>query len=278
MEINWRQALHFPGFYLAADTQYQLHAPFAFELARAVLEDRRWYYAFDDIEAIRARMLRSKVSLGLIDYSSTPAGRQPLARQVPLARVARRSSSSPRQGRWLFRLAQLLQARQILELGTSVGIGAMYLASGARSAQLVSLEGSPDYTHVAATNLEILGLQKNCTLLNGPFQQSLDQALRRHDPWDLIFFDGHHQEAATLAYFEQCLPHLSATGVAVFDDIYWSAEMLAAWKKIQAKPQVTLSIDLFDLGLVFINPELKSGQHLKLVPTRWKPWKMAELR
>ena len=49
----------FPGFYLRAVTQYQLHSPFVFELVRAVLEDRRHYYAFDDIEQLRQRLLRA---------------------------------------------------------------------------------------------------------------------------------------------------------------------------------------------------------------------------
>jgi hypothetical protein len=41
----------------------------------------------------------------------------------------------------------------------------------------------------------------------------------------------------------------------VFDDIYWSEGMAAAWTEIKADPAVTVSIDLFHFGLVFFRKE-----------------------
>jgi hypothetical protein len=37
--------------------------------------------------------------------------------------------------------------------------------------------------------------------------------------------------------------------------------MEAAWKEIQQHSAVTLTIDLFFIGLVFINPDFKVKQH-----------------
>jgi hypothetical protein len=37
----------------------------------------------------------------------------------------------------------------------------------------------------------------------------------------------------------------------IFDDIYWSEGMKAAWNEIKAHPKVTVTIDLFWIGLVF---------------------------
>jgi predicted O-methyltransferase YrrM len=89
---------------------------------------------------------------------------------------------------------------------------------------------------------------------------------------DLVFFDGHHQAAPTLAYFEQCLPYAHSRTLFVFDDIYASEEMTAAWSHIRQHERLTLTVDCFDLAFAFFHPEMREKQHLRLVPTQWKPW------
>ena len=38
----------------------------------------------------------------------------------------------------------------------------------------------------------------------------------------------------------------------IFDDIYWSSGMKEAWNEIKAHSDVTVTIDLFWIGLVFV--------------------------
>jgi predicted O-methyltransferase YrrM len=64
--------------------------------------------------------------------------------------------------------------------------------------------------------------------------------------------DGNHRKDATLNYFEWCLPKLSQNSIMIFDDIYWSKGMKEAWAQIKAHPEVSVSIDLFWIGLVFV--------------------------
>jgi predicted O-methyltransferase YrrM len=268
----WHQTVPFLRFYSAARTRYQVHSPFAFEWTNAVLEDDRWYYAFEDIEAVRREMLESLVVLDVEDYGAASENDTPALRQVPLRQLARTAASSPGQGRVLFRLAQWLRPERMLELGTSVGVGTMYLATAAPHARFVSLEGSETCAHVARAHLGILGLDQQVDVVSGPFRDTLAPALQRLGQVDLVFFDGHHHAAATLAYFEQCLPYAHAGTVLVFDDMYWSSEMAAAWEKIKAHPRITLTVDCFDLGFAFLNPDIGAKQHLRLVQARLKPW------
>jgi predicted O-methyltransferase YrrM len=264
----------FAGFWLKADTVYQVHSPLAFHWAQAVLEDGRRYYAFDDIEALRQQMRASPLTLDVEDYGASDERGQPLRRRVPLRQLAERASSSPLQGRWLFRTAQWLRPERVLELGAGVGVSTAYLAAGiSRQARLVSLEGCPTCAQVAEAHLDMLHLSDRVRIQSGPFAQGLPGVLEELGRLDLAFFDGHHQGAATMAYFEQCLPYVHEQSVFVFDDVYWSADMTEAWQRIQAHPRVTLSIDCFELGFVFFNPGLREKQHLRIVPISWKPWK-----
>lgn len=264
----------FAGFWLKAKTVYQVHSPLAFEWAQAVLEDERRYYAFDDIEALRRQMRASPLVLDVADYGAADEQGAPLCRRVSLRQMAERASSSPLQGRWLFRMAQWLRPQHVLELGTGIGVGTAYLAAGmGRQARLVSLEGCPTCAQVAEAHLDMLHLGDRVRIQCGPFAQTLPQVLGELGNLDFVFFDGHHQGAATLAYFEQCLPYAHEQTVFIFDDLYWSADMTEAWRRIQAHPRVTLTIDGFELGFVFFNPAIQEKQHLLLAPVCWKPWK-----
>ena len=264
----------FLRFYAAADTRYQVHSPLVFELANEVLEDRRPFYAFRDVERIRARMLQSTVQLDIEDFGAASEGASPLLRRGSLAEQVRVAASSPRKGRLLFRLANWLKPETMLELGTSAGIGALYLASAARQAQFISLEGSESLAQVARANLGILDVQRRAEVRTGAFRDTLEPALQKLKHVDLVYFDGHHRREPTLAYAEQCLRYVRNQSVLVFDDVYWSAEMTGAWRQIQQHPRVTLTVDFFDLALAFVNPDFKTRQHFCLVPGSWKPWKM----
>ena len=81
---------------------------------------------------------------------------------------------------------------------------------------------------------------------------------------DLAFVDGNHRKLPTIEYFDQLLLHSSASTILIFDDIHWSEEMEAAWSQIQQHPSVTLTIDLFFIGLVFINPTFIEKQHFSI--------------
>ena len=73
---------------------------------------------------------------------------------------------------------------------------------------------------------------------------------------DFVFFDGNHHKEPTLRYFLQSLEYANNNSVFVFDDIRWSPEMEEAWKEIREHPQVTITVDLFFMGIVFFRKEL----------------------
>jgi len=272
--MNFFQIGEFFRFYRAAITKYQLHSPFVFELACAVLEDERWFYAFRDVETVREKMLSSDVIVTLLDFGTGGEHAQlPVEKKRSVRSIGRQAGSSAGQGQMLFRLANHLRPNTMLELGTSVGIGAMYLASAVRETRFVTLEGSPELANIARVNLDLLGLTKNVEVREGPFEQSLSSALHDLQQLDFVFFDGNHRSEPTLRYFEECLAFAHEKTVFVFDDLHWSVGMAEAWQKIKSHPRVTLTLDFFELSLVFIDPDFREKQHFEILPVRWKPWR-----
>lgn len=267
------QVRSFFRFYRSAWTKYQLHSPFVYDLACAALEDPRRYYAFTDIEILRQKMLESGAKVQILDFGTGARKNGASAYARSVRSVVRHAASSPAQGQMLFRLVQHFQPETLLELGGSLGISTLYLSAAAGNARVISLEGSPELARIARVNLEYLR-QKHTEIKEGPFEQTLRPALESLGVLDFVYVDGNHRAEPTLEYFETCLAFAHDKTVFVFDDIHWSAEMELAWAQLRAHPRVRLTVDFYELSLVFIDPAFREVQHFQIVPQRWKPWRL----
>ena len=82
--------------------------------------------------------------------------------------------------------------------------------------------------------------------------------------FDLIFIDGNHRKIPTLRYFNLLKQHVHPNSLIIFDDIHWSKEMEEAWAEIKEDPQVKVSIDLYQFGMVFFMNDVKQRQSFVL--------------
>lgn len=261
--------MRFLRYYFRAHTWYRIHSPFAYDFAEVVLEDDRWYYAFSTIETRREHLLRNRTRLELTDFGAGSRLRR--KKNTTVAALARHSACRPEVGRWLFRMVNHFKPATMLELGTSLGISTAYQAAAAPNARFISIEGDPGLANLAKENLRLLGIP-NVDIRQGRFEEQLPKALGEMEKLDYLFVDGNHRKAPTLDYFHKCLPHAHSGSVFVFDDIHWSSEMEEAWEQIKAHPGVSLSIDLFFIGVVFFREEKIVKEHFTLIPWSWKPW------
>ncbi|NJK96477.1 MAG: class I SAM-dependent methyltransferase [Bacteroidales bacterium] len=74
---------------------------------------------------------------------------------------------------------------------------------------------------------------------------------------DFAYIDGNHRKESTIGYFEQILKYCHGESVIVLDDINWSPGMMEAWQQIQQHDQVRVCLDLFRMGIVFLEPKLQ---------------------
>jgi len=153
----------------------------------------------------------------------------------------------------------------VLELGTSLGICSLYLASPSKNINLHTIEGDPGSHDVARHIFQEVQMENIHSSL-GLFRDLLPGVLSEMKRIDLAFIDGHHDKDATLEYFEQILPYCTEKSAVIFDDIYWSKGMTEAWESIKAMPKVKLSIDLFFCGIVFFREENREKEAFKIRP------------
>jgi len=268
---NTFAARQFISYFAKARTVYNTHSPFLYELSQNVLEDDRHYYAFDELEALRKKMLHVDTEMEFVDLG---AGSKDLGKKTTrkIKDIARTSLMSPLKAKWMFRLINLLKPDNILEIGTSLGLSALYMQSAALNSKLITLEGNPASARVAQKNFSIFPYAKDIKVEIGRFEETLLPALHKLGHADFVFMDGNHQKLPTLEYFRQIKPFLSENSVVILDDIYWSKGMAEAWELLKDDAQVTLSLDLFHFGVLFFRKANKEKEHHTLAPSKWKPW------
>lgn len=258
-------------YFKQAETKYTIHSPFVYTLLEEVIEDDRVYYDFGALKRLRELSERNEKQLMVQDFGA--GSRVHGQAQRSIAQITKSAVSPAWQGEFLFRLVHHFQAKRRLEIGTSLGISTLYQYLPFRDAPLYTLEGCPAIAAEAANNFKKLKA-KNIRQYVGNFDDTLEQALQDIATVDYVFIDGNHRKVPTLAYFEACLAHSHNDTIFVIDDINWSVEMQEAWQAIKIHDAVTLSVDLFAMGLVFLRKEQAQKQHFTLIPARYKPWKM----
>lgn len=253
-QMNWFQAKRYFIYLLTARhwKGFGIHSPFVFDLVANLMREPYPYYDFQKITAWRQALIRSKEKVTMTDLGAGSVVTKTKIRRV--SEVVRYGSISRKYGELLFRLVRRFNPDTILELGTSAGISSLYLALPNRIAGFITMEGCPDMATIAANTFERFHLTK-VSLVNGPFNEALPKVLERLTQVDFVFFDGDHREEPTLNYFNLCLEKAHNETIFVFDDIHWSPGMERAWTTMVAHPRVTVSIDLFRLGILFFRRE-----------------------
>jgi predicted O-methyltransferase YrrM len=245
---------------LTSKTRHGTHSPFVYKLADEVIYDFSDKSDYKSIEDQRKKLLHD---VSVVEVTDLGAGSHLNKNRTKLVRqIAKNALKSPRLAQLIYRLARNNNPNSIIELGTCLGLTTAYLAKAAPEAKVISIEGCPQTAKVAAHNFQELQIS-NINLEVGNFDTVLPPILNQQDKLDFVYIDGNHRKQATLNYFHWCLPKVHEGSLLIFDDIYWSAGMKEAWEEIKQHPDVTLTVDLFWIGLVYF----KKGQakeHFKL--------------
>ncbi len=238
-----------------------IHSPFVYDFVTAVLNDKHSYYAYKKIEHVKKMLLQDERTVTHHDLGGGSLGKLPEFKKV--SEIAGKALCTQKFGRLLFRLANHYTPKTIVELGSSLGISASYLASADSLSNVITLEGAPEIARIAKETFSRLGLG-NINLVGGNFDENLNAVLAENHPADLVFIDGNHRRKPVLDYFEKFLNKISPSSLVVIHDIHWSREMEEAWDIIQQHPKVKMSIDIFSAGIVFFREEFLVKQQFSI--------------
>ena len=239
-----------------------VHSPFVFELNKDVIAVQKEFYCFKQLEQLRMELMSNNTAVPIVELGAGSQVQNSSTRTI--ASIAKSALQPAKEAQFLFRLIDYFKPELILELGTSLGVTTCYLAQANTHGKIVSIEGNPNLVDISKQHITQLNLT-NIELITGNFDDQLKPVLHKMGRVDFVLFDGNHRKEPTLNYFEICLKYANEQSVFVFDDIYWTPDMKAAWETIKQHPKVSLTIDLYSMGIVFFKTgQAKEHFHLKL--------------
>lgn len=261
------------SYYFNAQTKYKIHSPFVYDFFMSISDMDKEFYCFKEIEKLRSKLLATQDEIVFEEMGAGSKVFDSNSKRRKIRDIATTSLSSKNECKTLFNIVNALKPTKILELGTSLGISTAYLASARPSATILTIEGNKSVLDIAYQIWGEMQLQ-NVTAFNGKFEDLLPAIMNKHTDIDMVYIDGNHAYEATLNYYKNALPIIENNkGCMIFDDIHWTKDMQNAWQFIIKDPRVTLSLELFDLGIVFFNP-IAPKQHFTLIEYWKKPWQI----
>lgn len=230
-----------------------MHSPFVFGLIQKCIVPSS-KNRHQDLDSIRAEIYASHEVVDVIDFKSL--------RIYPrrISYIGKTSLSTSRFSSFLSLLATYLGAETALETGTSLGLNALYL-SKSKLKSIATIEGSQVMARVAASYFRKTQTE-NIQLIEGKIEDVLPQAIAQHTP-DFYFLDADHRSEAVAFCIDLILKHTPEAKCIVVHDIYWSKDMQKIWRELVQDPRFSLSIDLFQGGLLFLNRPMPK-QHFTL--------------
>lgn len=276
-QMDWQTAIYRVGSYLRHSLTarhtggHGIHSPYLFEWVRMVMSDENSYYAWREIEKVRANMLADTREVEFEDYGSRAARSLEdgsgtayslengsgatyglvFRERRRVCDIAKRSLAKKKYAQMLARLVNWLDdGLTIVELGTSLGVTTAYMAAMDSRNKVVTYEGCSEVATIAEENWKSLGIS-NIECRVGEI--TADVLERDLDKVDVAFIDANHTYTSTLAYFRALVKKVHAKSVIVVDDIHYNPEMERAWKEICADERVTSTMDLYQMGLAFFD-------------------------
>ena len=263
MHSNAQLAFKFIKYYFTASNGkgHGIHSPFVYDFVTKILNKKN---TPENVAAIEARRKSLEANATVIEILDRGAGsRTSELKKRSIREIAKSALKQKKISQLLYRMGVYFNPSNILEMGTSFGITSSYLAMSMPHETLVTMEGAPAIAQAAQNTFDLLHL-KNIQIIEGDFAISLPAYLNPISNVGMVYIDGNHRYAPTMQYFELLLSKVNEQSILIFDDIYWSSEMEKAWNEIKNHEAVTLTIDLFYVGIVFFRRENKQKQHFTI--------------
>nr|WP_321222994.1 class I SAM-dependent methyltransferase [uncultured Psychroserpens sp.] len=244
------QILQYIKFLFKSTNQHGVHSPFVYDLVTKCFYDKTIYPEYMLLKKYRALLFKNKTNITIKDFGS--GSRVFNSNERLVKAIAKNSGTTTKRAQLLFRLVNYFNAKNTLELGTSLGLATQAMALGNPKGNVVTIEGCPNISKFTARQLSEENIN-NVNIKTGAFESilpKLDATI-----YDIIFFDGNHNKQATISYFKTLINKSHNDTILIFDDIYWSKDMLQAWEFIKTHPKVTVTVDTFFWGFVSFRKE-----------------------
>lgn len=213
---------------------FGVHSPFAYHLITRVIGERRGYYAYDDLELIRKQLAQGEAGW--------------------------HRDLTAKEEKLLFRLANFIGARQIVQLGATDGLASLYLTYHSREARCLVVEPDPERARMATRIYGRWG-RGAIELRTGDYIKQT--ALLKIDKIDLFVVDPANSTCDVMVATEIALSRFHDQTLLVVEHLRDNMRSMAYWEWLVKRSEPTVTIDLCSIGIVVFNSKLYK-RHYKI--------------
>ena len=238
---------------IASKNHHAIHSPFMFDLVTNVIYKNISTNTTSKIESLRSNLCRDNNVISVKDFGAGSNINKKKKRKIK--DIAKNSSKNKKFGELLYRIVEHYKPKEIFELGTSFGISTLYLSKANLKSNITTFEGCEESAKIALDNFKKLDCA-NINTIVGEFGETFSKKLAEKNKVNMVFIDGNHSEKATIKYFDESIKYSDQKTILIFDDIHWSSGMEKAWSYIKKSQNTRVTVDLFFIGLVFLDQKL----------------------
>jgi predicted O-methyltransferase YrrM len=235
-----------------------IHSPFIFDVVSRVFRNKTDDIIVSTVEKVRNRLLEDRSLISVNDLGSGSVKGHGVTDKRKVSDIARYSSVPKKYGILLSKLTKEFGSSSIIELGTSFGLSTLYMALSKPDAKVYTIEGCDAVASIALSNFEKAGAG-NIEIHVGAFDDVLATLIESVGIPGMVFIDGNHRKDPLLRYFGIISGKSDSNTIVVIDDIYLSPEMEKAWNEIKRHKKVSVTIDLYRMGIVFFREGINSN-------------------
>jgi predicted O-methyltransferase YrrM len=162
--------------------------------------------SFDEVQDYQNSLLQNKEVIQMKDFGT---GSKKFNDNLRVIKdIANISATKPSFGGMFQKLIEHHNIKLILELGTSVGVGAMYFAKTNELAHVTTIEACPEtisFTKKQFAKRDV----KNVEFINSTFDEVFDKNLLQDRRYELIYIDGNHNSKSVIKYFNYIVENLT---------------------------------------------------------------------
>ena len=228
-----------------AKGRHGIHSPFVYDFVDKCLVTPFNKMDKEQINLLHVSLAKNEKSIEIVDAG---AGSKRLGTHRKIKDIYSTSSSKGKYGELLYRLCKHYTPKEILEFGTSLGVGTTYMSLGNPNASITTIEACPNTSEIAKENFNRIQFKETINQVNSTFRDFLKQETSKE--YDLIFVDGHHDGKALLEYMQVLDNHSNDSTLFVLDDIRWSDDMFTAWNELIDSKKYHVCLDLFRYGIL----------------------------
>ena len=246
------------NFLLKSSNQHGIHSPFVYDLITKCFYDKTPFSAYHNLKALRNELIYNQDLVKVKHYSEASKVFQ--SNHQKISTIVKGEGSSYKKQKQLYRITNYFKPKNVLELGTSVGLGSAAMAIASNNSIIKTVEVNKNISDIAKKVFKSYQL-KNIQIDTSSFKDFFKKS--NYENLDLVYLDGTCDKESTIENFNSLLKYSHNESVFIINNIYWSKEMTEAWNIIKKQKEITVSIDTYYLGFLFFRKE-QPKQHFTI--------------